>query len=180
MAKKQELAKKFHKWLEKVQKPLQNENETSLQNVQGENVGENIPENELPVQNENEAEDENSINVHNPENVENEISNHFIPNPNFDNNGIMKVFDNKSLTIYVQKSVHKQNKTFRLLDTLFHIKVEQKNEQSVILLKDLLEIFNEVFKYTLDHLKTFLKPEDHNVCYLVLHQNSLTNGINTG
>lgn len=64
---------------------------------------------------------------------------------------------------------------------MFHIKVEQKPSEGKILIKDLLEIFSEVFKYILKHLQTFFHLEDHNECFLTLCQtSSLINGLNTG
>ena len=32
----------------------------------------------------------------------------------------------------------------------------------------------------LESIKTFYKPEDHNVAYLTLHQEPMVNGLNTG
>lgn len=109
-------------------------------------------------------------------------------NPNFPGliinpelkNGSVKVFDNQALSIYVLKAVHQRQKVFRFQDTMFHIKIEQKNEHEQLFLQDLLEIFYETFKYILDHLKKFFSLADHNIAYLTLFQEPMVNGLNTG
>lgn len=95
-------------------------------------------------------------------------------------NGSMKVFENDSFIIYVQKAIHQRQKKFKYQDSLFHIKIEQKDNSKTFLLRNLLETFEQTFKYILDHLKLFFNLDDHNVAYLTLYQDSFINGLNTG
>lgn len=92
----------------------------------------------------------------------------------------IKVFENKTLIVFVEKSIHRRLKRFKFLDNLFQIKIEIKKDSSQPLLKDLLEVFDEVFKFILNHIKTFFDESHHNTAYLTLFQNPMVNGINTG
>lgn len=101
----------------------------------------------------------------------------------FDENNEMKVFENDNFVFYVEKRTHQRRTRFQLEDTLFYLKVKVKNHQNQTqspLLKDLLSIIDTAFKFILNHLKTFFKKNDKNLCYLTLHQSGLTNGLNTG
>lgn len=100
---------------------------------------------------------------------------------NFNNHGELKLFENNSLEIYVQKSMHQRHTKFQLQDSLYKIKVKQKeNTKQHLLLKDLLEVFDHALKFILKNLKTFFKSENHHVAYLTLTQDPLVNGLNTG
>lgn len=92
----------------------------------------------------------------------------------------VKVFENKTLSIYVEKTIHRRLKRFKFLDNLFQIKIEVNKSSSAPLLKDLLEIFQEVFEFVVNHIKTFFNENDHNVAYLTLYQEPMVNGLNTG
>jgi len=101
-------------------------------------------------------------------------------NPSFDRFGKMEIFENESLKVYILKATHQRQKNFRLLDQMFHIKIEQKNKKQSILLRDLLELFDKIFKYILSHIKTLFHLDDHNIAYLTLYQTPFVNGLNTG
>lgn len=102
-----------------------------------------------------------------------------IKNPSFADNGKMKVFENKTLQIFVQKSIHQRQKKFKFQDTLFQIRVEEKKTKGV-LLQDVMDIFSHTFKYILNHVKTFFNVSDRNIAYLCLVQSPMLNGLNTG
>jgi len=104
----------------------------------------------------------------------------FVLNPSFDTSGKMEIFENKSLKVYIYKATHQRQKNFRLLDQMYHIKIEQKNKNQSILLRDLLELFDKIFKYILSHVKTLFNLDDHNIAYLTLYQTPFVNGLNTG
>lgn len=92
----------------------------------------------------------------------------------------IKIYENKGIIIYLQKTIHKRLKRFKFLDNLFLIKVEIKDNKKVPFLKDLLDTFDNVFNFILSHIKTYFRAEDHNVAYLTLAQDPMVNGINTG
>jgi hypothetical protein len=41
----------------------------------------------------------------------------------------VKVFENNEIEVFVQKSLHKRLKTFKMQDSVFHVKVKIKNNQ---------------------------------------------------
>lgn len=71
---------------------------------------------------------DNEDHINNVANVnkEAELYPGLIKNPLLEN-GSIKVFENEALIIYVQKAVHQRQKNFRFQDTLFHIKIDQKD-----------------------------------------------------
>lgn len=105
-----------------------------------------------------------------------------ISNPlQFNSDGELRLFENNSLIVYVQKSMHQRHKKFHLEDSLYKIKIKEKtNVQNSLLLKDLLEVFDVALKFVLKNLKTFFKSENHHIAYLTLTQDPLVNGLNTG
>jgi hypothetical protein len=92
----------------------------------------------------------------------------------------VKVFENDEIILYVKKAFHQRQKRFTLQDSLFHIKVEVKNETQKPLLKDLVQTLEEAFTFILNNIKTYFKKEDHNIAYLTLFQEPMVNGLNTG
>jgi hypothetical protein len=92
----------------------------------------------------------------------------------------VKVFENDEIILYVKKAFHQRQKRFALQDSLFHIKVEVKNQNNKPLLKDLVQVLEEAFTFILNNIKTYFKPEDHNIAYLTLFQEPMVNGLNTG
>lgn len=91
----------------------------------------------------------------------------------------IKIYENESIIVYIEKTIHRRLKRFKFLDNLFQIKIETKNE-SAPLLSTLLETFEMIFKFIINHIRTFFKPEDHNIAYLTVCQDPMINGINTG
>ncbi len=92
----------------------------------------------------------------------------------------VKVFENDQVILYVKKAFHQRQKRFRLEDSLFHIKVEVKNQIKKPLLRDLVKVLQEAFTFILNNIRTFFRTEDHNIAYLTLFQEPMVNGLNTG
>ena len=91
------------------------------------------------------------------------------------------VYENDSLKLIVQKTSFRNQKVFRLQDHLFKFKIVQKNSQDELpILTDLFDFLHAALVHVLESIKTFYKPEDHNVAYLTLHQDPMINGLNTG
>lgn len=95
------------------------------------------------------------------------------------NHNKIKIFENDALIVFIEKTIHQRLKKFQFLDNLFQIKILTKNDKPPFL-KDLLQTFDELFKFIIDHVKTFFNKEDHNAAYLTLCQDPMVNGINTG
>lgn len=99
----------------------------------------------------------------------------------FNNRGEIQLFENNSLIISIQKATHQRRTRFQLQDSLFKIKVHQKESvKKPLLLKDLLEVFEVAFKFILNNLRTYFTAENHHVAYLTMYQEPMINGINTG
>ena len=91
------------------------------------------------------------------------------------------VYENESLRLKVQKGNFKRQRLFRLQDHLFKFKVVQKTTQADLpLLTELFDFLHAALMHVLESIKTFYKPEDHNIAYLTLHQEPMVNGLNTG
>ena len=91
------------------------------------------------------------------------------------------VYKTDALKLVVEKGSFKRQKNFRLQDHLFYFKiVSKKPNESLPLLTDLYDFLHAALLHVLESIKTFYKPEDHNVAYLTLHQEPMVNGLNTG
>ena len=91
------------------------------------------------------------------------------------------VFENNTLKMIVEKSAFKKQKNFRLQDHLFKFKIiSKKPEESLPILTDLFEFLHAALVHIMESIKSFYKPEDHNIAYLTLHQEPMVNGLNTG
>ena len=91
------------------------------------------------------------------------------------------VYETDALKLVVEKGSFKRQKNFRLQDHLFYFKiVSKKPNESLPLLTDLYDFLHAALLHVLESIKTFYKPEDHNVAYLTLHQEPMVNGLNTG
>jgi len=91
------------------------------------------------------------------------------------------VYETDALKLVVEKGNFKRQKNFRLQDHLFYFKiVSKKPNENLPLLTDLYDFLHAALLHTLESIKTFYKPEDHNVAYLTLHQEPMVNGLNTG
>ena len=77
-----------------------------------------------------------------------------------------------------KKAVLSAKKTF-VFKIYFKI-VSKKPNESLPLLTDLYDFLHAALLHVLESIKTFYKPEDHNVAYLTLHQEPMVNGLNTG
>jgi hypothetical protein len=80
-----------------------------------------------------------------------------------------KIFENKSLKVYVVKEDHKRQKIFRIEDHLYVVRIKVL-EGKAPLLKDIEEILKKAFQFMLKNLKTYYKPEDTNLIYLTIYQ----------
>ena len=81
----------------------------------------------------------------------------------------------------VEKGAFKKQKNFRLQDHLFKFKIiSKKPEESLPILTDLFEFLHAALVHIMESIKSFYKPEDHNIAYLTLHQEPMVNGLNTG
>ena len=91
------------------------------------------------------------------------------------------VYETDALKLVVEKGSFKRQKNFRLQDHLFYFKiVSKKPNESLPLLTDLYDFLHAALLHVLESIKTFYKPEDHNVAYLTLHQEPMVNGLYTG
>ncbi len=91
------------------------------------------------------------------------------------------VYETDALKLVVEKGSFKRQKNFRLQDHLFYFKiVSKKPNESLPLLTVLYDFLHAALLHVLESIKTFYKPEDHNVAYLTLHQEPMVNGLNTG
>ena len=77
---------------------------------------------------------------------------HFLPSFNS-----VKVYENNEIEVFVQKSLHKRLKTFKMQDSVFHVKVKVKNNRSPPLIKDLLIVLEKAFNFILPIFEHFLK-----------------------
>ena len=91
----------------------------------------------------------------------------------------IKVFENKNIEVFVQKSLHKRLKTFKMEDSVFHVKITVKDNQTPPLLKDLLVVFEKVFTFILSNIRTFFKEDEENIVYMTLMQSPMVNGLNS-
>lgn len=168
------LKQKLRNWLKTTTKEsnnLENKNtetvstNTSISSVKSDAQPQNNTQNEQEIDNENDLINQVSINL-----------------PlHFNERGEIKLFENNSLIVYVQKATHQRRTRFQLQDSLFKIKIRQKDSvKNHLLLKDLLEVFEVAFKFVLSNLRTYFDAQNHHVAYLTLYQNPMVNGINTG
>lgn len=145
-----------------------------LNNTSEENLNQNQNNSINNSDNTNDTNESEAVN----ETLNNQINlNHPL---SFDQNGELKFFENNSLIVYVQKSMHQRRTKFRLQDSLFKIKIEQKNSNDHLLLKDLLDVFDVALKFVLQNIKTFFDSANHHIVYLTLYQDPMVNGLNTG
>ena len=91
------------------------------------------------------------------------------------------IYENDSLKLVVDKGTFKKQKIFRLQDHLFHFRIvfKKPNEQ-LPLLSDIYDFLHAALLHVLESIKSFYRPEDHNIAYLTLHQEPMINGLNTG
>ena len=91
------------------------------------------------------------------------------------------VFENNALKMIVEKGTFKKQKNFRLQDHLFKFKViSKKPDESLPVLTDLFDFLHAALVHVMESIKSFYKPEDHNIASLTLHQEPMVNGLNTG
>jgi hypothetical protein len=91
----------------------------------------------------------------------------------------VKVFENNEIEVFVQKSLHKRLKRFKMQDNLFNVKVKIKNNSSPPLIKDLLMVLDKAFNFILANIKTFFKDDEENIVYMTLIQSPMVNGLNS-
>ena len=170
-----DLITKFQKWLQDINQPIISTNQEVPQpsvstnsNLAVNNNSENVPQPSVST-NSNSGVTNNSENSHQSFTIN-----------DFNSQREIKVFENNNLSVFIEKTVHRRLTRFKFLDNLFQIKVKVKDENNPPFLKDILEVFEEVFKFILNHLKTFFTADDHNSAYLTLFQEPMINGINTG
>ena len=91
------------------------------------------------------------------------------------------VYEHNGLQLIVNRGAFKRQKLFRLQDHLFHFKIVQSTpNQDLPLLSDIYDFLHAALLHVLESIKTFYRPEDHNIAYLTLHQEPMINGLNTG
>lgn len=91
------------------------------------------------------------------------------------------IYETEALKLVVEKGALKRQKNFRIQDHLFYFKIVPKQaNKSLPMLTDLYDFLHAALLHVLESIKTFYKPEDHNVAYLTLHQEPMVNGLNTG
>ena len=91
----------------------------------------------------------------------------------------VKVYENNEIEVFVQKSLHKRLKTFKMQDSVFHVKVKVKNNRSPPLIKDLLIVLEKAFNFILSNIRTFFKDNEENIVYMTLIQSPMVNGLNS-
>jgi hypothetical protein len=91
----------------------------------------------------------------------------------------VKVFENNEIEVFVQKSLHKRLKTFKMQDSLFNVKIKVKNNRTPPLIKDLLMVLDKAFYFILSNIRTFFKPDEENIVYMTLIQSPMVNGLNS-
>ena len=92
----------------------------------------------------------------------------------------VNVFENDQIAVFVVRAFHQRQKRFRLQDYMFHVRVKVKENIKTPLLRDLVTVLKEAFVFILNNIRTYFKPEDHNIAYLTLYQEPMVNGLNTG
>ena len=90
------------------------------------------------------------------------------------------VYENDQLQLFIVKANHIRQKKFRLEDHMFHMKINLKSGVEPPLLRDILNFLEIGFNHILTNIKSFYKPEDHNIAFLTLYQEPMINGLNTG
>jgi len=89
-------------------------------------------------------------------------------------------YENDNLKLTVEQVDHKQEKRFRLVDHLFHLKlVNKKNKTQMPMLSDILTFLHAGFLFIITKIKKFYKPEDRNIAFMTLHQDPMIGAINT-
>ena len=89
-------------------------------------------------------------------------------------------YENEQLQMFIEKADHIKQIKFRLQDHLFHMKIQLKPGVEPPLMRDILNFLEIGFNHILTNIKTFYKPEDHNIAFLTLYQEPMINGLNTG
>ena len=77
------------------------------------------------------------------------IADEFFFNFPIDSHTDVKVYENSNIEIFIRKSFHQRQKKFRIEDSMFHLKVKVKNNQTQPLLYDLLDVFERSFEFIL-------------------------------
>lgn len=90
------------------------------------------------------------------------------------------VFENDEIKVYIEKKIHQRHKRFQLQDFLYNVKISVKENVQKPLLKDLLQVLEKILSFILKHLRTYFRPEDHNVVYIDLFQSPMINALNSG
>jgi hypothetical protein len=91
------------------------------------------------------------------------------------------IYQNNQLQLYLEKGNHIHQIRFRLQDHLFYMKIKLINPNAdPPLLRDILDFLENAFDYVLQEIRTFYKPEDHNIAFLTLFQQPMISGLNTG
>lgn len=113
-------------------------------------------------------------------------NNAVVPQPNvsvvpFNNSfNTVKVFDNNQLIASITRSHHRRLKKFRLQDSIYNVSLKKKNNESVILLKDLLDTLKEILLQILKNIQSFYESNAENILYITLFQSPMINGLNSG
>lgn len=90
------------------------------------------------------------------------------------------IYETNDLKLVVEKTSLKRQKVFKLQDHLFKIKIVPKNLSEEPILMNILDFLHAGFIHILDEIKSFYKPDDHNIAYLTLIQKPMVSALNTG
>lgn len=90
------------------------------------------------------------------------------------------IYETNDLKLVVEKTSLKRQKVFKLQDHLFKIKIVPKNLSEEPILMNILDFLHAGFIHILDKIKSFYKPDDHNIAYLTLIQKPMVSALNTG
>jgi len=99
----------------------------------------------------------------------------------FKNSNEIKIFENDSLTLTLQKCKHKKATKFSLLDSLFQVQISPKaNSKDPLYFKDLLDILDNALKHIMKNLQSYFPENPNALSFLTLYQDGMVNGLSTG
>lgn len=96
---------------------------------------------------------------------------------------VTTVYEDDTFQVNVVKEMFKRQKIFAIEDHSYVMRIKMKNKQSEKpFLKSLIDVLYTAFTFMINNLKTFIKPsaEEDNLIYLCIHQDSMTDSINSG
>ena len=106
---------------------------------------------------------------------------HFFPFDEeiFSTDGSIKIFENEHFEVYIVKSFHKTQRNFKFNDAMFHVKVKLKQNLVAPLLRDILDVLQQIVTFVLSNVQMFVNKSYENLSYLTIFQQPMTRGIRT-